>query len=126
MTLVLFRIHAVAAVLVFLALAISTASRRDKRSWFWLAAASASGCAVAITFAHFAGVMIGAVTLATSAVVHMVMQGSASTSSHNARALSRQRPRLNRTHPGKASLERTASRRAAKARSTKERFSNTG
>jgi hypothetical protein len=125
MLLVLFRIHAVAAGLVFLAMAVNAASRRDKRVWFWIAAASAYGCVVAITFAHLTGVIIGAVILATSVVVHRVVQRAASVSSGYPRVL-RERPASNRTGPGKASPVSTASRRAAKARSKAERFSNTG
>ena len=127
MILDLFRIHAVAAGLVFLALAVNAASQRDKRVWFWIAAASAYGCAVAITFAHFAAVTIGAVILASSVVMHNIAQRAASTPSGNARAYSRKRATLHRTQPGNGSRERSASRRAARARSAKsDRFSNTG
>jgi hypothetical protein len=115
MLLVLFRIHAVAAGLVFLAMAVNAASRRDRRVWFWIAAASAYGCVVAVTFAHLTGVVIGAVILAASVVVYRVVQGAASVSPGNPRVL---RERTGRSH---------ASRRAAKARSAKaDRFSNTG
>ncbi|HEY0158085.1 MAG TPA: hypothetical protein VGF28_12435 [Thermoanaerobaculia bacterium] len=111
MLLVLFRIHAVAAALVFLALAVNAASRRDKRAWFWLAAASAYGCAVAITFAHLAAAIAGAVILATSVVAHVVVQDAAAASTP--RALQE--------------WTRGTSRRAAKARAAKkDRFSNTG
>jgi hypothetical protein len=66
------------------------------------------------------GVVIGVVILATSIIVHMVMQRAASASSSNLRAL---QERIGR----KASPASTASRRAAKARSAKaDRFSNTG
>ncbi|HEX8255463.1 MAG TPA: hypothetical protein VF846_20150, partial [Thermoanaerobaculia bacterium] len=65
---VLFRIHAVAAGLVFLLLALNALSSRNKRAWFWLAVASAYGCVVAMTFAHGMGVAIGAAILAASVV----------------------------------------------------------
>lgn len=111
MLLVLFRIHAVAAALVFLALAVNAASRRDKRAWFWLAAASAYGCALAITFAHLAATIAGAVILATSVVVHVLVQDAAAT----------------RTPRALREWTRGTSRGAAKARSAKQdRFSNTG
>jgi uncharacterized membrane protein HdeD (DUF308 family) len=121
MILVLFRIHAVAAGLVFLALAVNAASQRDRRAWFWMAAASAYGCAVAITFAHFVAAMAGAVVLATSVVVHTVVQRAASISSNSARAALRRRRSLERSRSGRVSPASTASRRA-KA----DRFSNTG
>jgi hypothetical protein len=121
MILLLFRIHAVAAGLVFLALAVSVASRRERRAWFWIAAASAAGCAVALTFAHVVGVTTGAMMLATSAVAHMLVQSARPAMSVNARASLRKRRRLDRTG------DRTGSRRAAKARQANaDRFSNTG
>ncbi|HYO78928.1 MAG TPA: hypothetical protein VE010_20870 [Thermoanaerobaculia bacterium] len=126
MILVLFRIHAVAAGLVFLVLAVNAASSRSKRAWFWLAVASAYGCAVAMTFAHVAGVVAGAVILATSVAVHMTVQGRTSAPSRDHRTL-RKWTRITRTGSSRSSGDRTASRRAARGRSAREdRFSNTG